>query len=312
MATLKELAQRPDRFTGGHRACAGCAAPIAVRQVMAALDPEIPVVTANATGCLEVTTTIYPFTAWKGSYIHCAFGNAAATLSGVESAYQSLKRQGKIPNRPIKFVAFGGDGGTYDIGFQSLSGAMERGHDLVYICYDNGAYANTGIQRSSATPRGASTTTSPAGKVIAGKPQPRKDLTAIMAAHNIPYVAQASVSHYMDLFRKVEKAFAVEGPAFINIMAPCRLTWGTPPEETVDIAREAVESCFWPLYEVVDGVWKLTYKPRQKTSFIDWMKRQARFRHLFKPEPKTEILEELQAEVDKRWEQLLARVETEN
>ncbi|MBO8125795.1 MAG: pyruvate ferredoxin oxidoreductase [Firmicutes bacterium] len=272
---------------------------------MAALDPEVPVVTANATGCLEVTTTIYPFTAWKGSYIHSAFENAAATISGVETAYKSLKKQGKIPDKPMKFVAFGGDGGTYDIGLQSLSGAMERGHDIVYICYDNNAYANTGIQRSSATPKGASTTTSPAGRVIPGKPQHRKDLTAIMAAHNIPYVAQASVSHHTDLMKKVEKAFNTTGPAFINVLSPCRLTWGTPPEETIDIARQAVNSCFWPLYEVEDGQWKLTYRPKEKTSYIDWLKRQTRFRHLFKPEPKQEVLEELQAEVDRRWKRLL-------
>lgn len=307
MANLKELAQRPERFVGGHRACAGCAAPIVVRQVMAALDPEVPVVTANATGCLEVTTTIYPFTAWKGSYIHSAFENAAATISGVETAYRSLKKQGKIADKPVKFVAFGGDGGTYDIGLQSLSGAMERGHDMVYICYDNNAYANTGIQRSSATPRGASTTTSPAGKVIPGKPQYRKDLTGIMVAHNIPYVAQASVSHHLDFMKKVEKAFNKPGPAFINVLSPCRLTWGTPPEETIDVARHAVESCFWPLYEVEDGQWRLTFKPREKASFTDWMKRQSRFKHLFKPTLQEELLQELQADVDKRWSSLAAR-----
>ena len=312
MATLKELAQRPERFTGGHRACAGCGAPVAVRQVLMALDPEVPVITACATGCLEVTTTIYPYTAWQGSFIHSAFENAAATISGVETAYLALNKQGKIADKPMKFVAFGGDGGTYDIGFQSLSGAMERGHDIVYICYDNNAYANTGIQRSSATPRGASTTTTPAGKMIPGKPQYRKDLTGIMAAHNIPYVAQASISHYMDLMRKVEKAFNTPGAAFINILSPCRLTWGTPPEETIDVARQAVDCCFWPLYEVENGNWRLTYQPRDRVSYSDWLKRQGRFKHLFKPEVKQELLQELQAEVDERWAKLQERCGSEN
>ncbi|MDP1808496.1 MAG: thiamine pyrophosphate-dependent enzyme, partial [Actinomycetota bacterium] len=171
MANLKELSQKEDYLTGGHRLCAGCGASIAVRQVLMASD--VPVVVGCATGCLEVSTTIYPYTAWKCSYIHNAFENVAATISGVESAYQSLKRQGKI-DKELKFVAFGGDGGTYDIGLQSLSGALERGHNFVYVCYDNGAYMNTGIQRSSATPIGAWTTTTPAGKR-----QIKKDLPAI-------------------------------------------------------------------------------------------------------------------------------------
>jgi pyruvate ferredoxin oxidoreductase beta subunit len=186
---LKELSKKEELLTGGHRLCAGCGAPIIIRQVLMAA--EVPVVAANATGCLEVSTTIYPYTAWRIPWIHTAFENAAATISGVESMYRALKKKGKI-DRKIKFIAFGGDGGTYDIGFQSLSGAMERGHDIVYICYDNGAYMNTGIQRSSATPLGANTTTSPAGRVIPGKVQPRKNLTKIMAAHGIPYVAHAT------------------------------------------------------------------------------------------------------------------------
>src|SRR5512141_1565006 len=178
---LKELSKKEDLLTGGHRMCAGCGAPIVVRQMLLAIDE--PVVIANATGCLEVATTIYPYTAWKTPWIHSAFENAAATISGVEAMYQSLVKQGKIEDKQVKFIAFGGDGGTYDIGFQSLSGAMERGHDMLYICYDNGAYMNTGIQRSSATPFGADTTTRPAGDVIPGKLRVRKNLTKIMAAH---------------------------------------------------------------------------------------------------------------------------------
>lgn len=303
MATLKELAAREDLLTGGHRACAGCAAPIIVRQVL--LAAEHPVVVGSATGCLEVTTTLFPYTAWKVPFIHNAFENSAATVSGVEAAYTSLKKQGKY-DKEVRFIAFGGDGGTYDIGLQSLSGAMERGHQMLYICYDNHAYMNTGIQRSSATPLGAHTTTSPAGKVIPGKKQYRKDLTAIMVAHNIPYVAQTSVSHWRDLTAKVQKALDTPGPSFINIISPCRLGWGFRPEDTIELAREAVETCFWPLYEVENGVYKLTYKPREKKPVVEWLKKQTRFRHLFKP-GNEELLAKVQEHVDAQWENLLKK-----
>ena len=305
MANLKQLATKEEPFSGGHRACAGCAAPIVTRMVLLAADN--PVVCGSATGCLEVTTSIFPFTSWQVPFIHSAFENSAANVSGVEAAYRSLKRQGKLPaDKEIKFIAFGGDGGTYDIGLQSLSGAMERGHDMLYVCYDNEAYMNTGIQRSSATPKGANATTSPAGRVIPGKEQFRKDLTGILAAHNIPYVAQASVSHWNDLATKVQKALAVNGPSFIAVLSPCRLGWGYNPEDTVGIAKEAVDSCFWPLYEVVKGEWKLTYKPKEKTSVLDWMKKQTRFKHLFRPGHEA-LLAELQANVDQEWAKLLKK-----
>jgi len=303
MANLKQLAAKEDLLTGGHRACAGCAAPIIVRQVL--LAAEHPVVVGSATGCLEVTTTLFPYTAWKVPFIHNAFENSAATVSGVEAAYQSLKRQGKY-DKEVRFIAFGGDGGTYDIGLQSLSGAMERGHQMLYICYDNHAYMNTGIQRSSATPLGAHTTTSPAGKVIPGKKQYRKDLTAIMVAHNIPYVAQTSVSHWRDLVTKVKKALDTPGPTFINVLSPCRLGWGFKPEDTIELAREAVENCFWPLYEVENGVYKLTYKPKEKKPVVEWLKKQTRFRHLFKP-GNEELLARVQENVDTEWEKLLSK-----
>jgi pyruvate ferredoxin oxidoreductase beta subunit len=262
MATIKEISKREDLLSGGHRLCAGCGASIAVRQVL--LAANAPVVVGSATGCLEVSTTPFPYTAWKTSFIHNAFENSAATVSGVEAAYNALKRKGKIPaDKEIKFVAFGGDGGTYDIGLQSLSGAMERGHNMVYVCYDNGAYMNTGIQRSGATPFGANTTTTPAGKVKPGKPQQRKDLTQIMVAHNVPYAAQASISHWKDLMDKAEKAFAVEGPAFLNILAPCPRGWRIGNDMTIDISKLAVQTGFWPLYEVVDGEWRLTNKPKE-------------------------------------------------
>jgi pyruvate ferredoxin oxidoreductase beta subunit len=177
---------------------------------------------------------------------------------------------------------------------------------MLYICYDNHAYMNTGIQRSSATPLGAHTTTSPAGKVIPGKKQYRKDLTAIMVAHNIPYVAQTSVSHWRDLTAKVQKALDTPGPSFINIISPCRLGWGFRPEDTIELAREAVETCFWPLYEVENGVYKLTYKPREKKPVVEWLKKQTRFRHLFKP-GNEELLAKVQEHVDAQWENLLKK-----
>mgnify|MGYP000927399797 CR=1 FL=1 len=302
MANLKELSSVPEVLASGHRMCAGCGAPIVVRQVLR--GAKAPVVVANATGCLEVSTTIYPYTSWNSPFIHTAFECAAASLSGVEAAYNSLKRQGKITEE-IKFVAFGGDGGTYDIGLQSLSGAVERGHNMVYVCYDNGAYMNTGIQRSSATPKGAETTTTPVGKTQPGKTERRKDLTKIMIAHDIPYVAQVAPSHWNDLYKKSEKAFSVEGPAFINALAPCPRGWRYDAEDTIEMCRLAVDTCFWPLYEAEYGKITVTYKPRNKKPVTEFLKAQGRFRHLFSPDNE-HILEEIQAEVDRQWEELLA------
>ncbi|HDS08586.1 MAG TPA: pyruvate ferredoxin oxidoreductase [Firmicutes bacterium] len=305
MANLKEIAKKvPERLTGGHRLCPGCGAAIAARQIL--MGTEDPVVIANATGCLEVATTIYPYTAWNTPWIHNAFENAAATISGVEAAYQSFKRQGKIPkDKKIKFLAFGGDGGTYDIGLQSLSGALERGHDFVYVCYDNEGYMNTGIQRSSATPKGAHTTTSPCGEESFGKKQQRKDLAMIIAAHGIPYVAQASVGNYHDLIGKAKKAFDTEGPAFINVFAPCQRGWGHKPEATLDMGKMAVETCFWPLFEVIDGkIWKITYKPKEKLPIEEFLKIQARFKHL-KEDKNKAVIAEIQKDIDEKWEFLL-------
>ena len=202
---LKEIvANKSSRFTSGHRMCAGCGAPPAARMILNALKDDDHAVVSCATGCMEVSTFIYPYTSWTDSFIHSAFENAASTLSGVEAAYKAMKRQHKLPEgKDTKFIAFGGDGGTYDIGIQALSGAMERGHDMVYVCYDNGAYMNTGIQRSSATPKFADTSTSPAGTVIPGKLQPRKDLAKIMVAHHLPYVAQTiGINNFKDLYEK--------------------------------------------------------------------------------------------------------------
>ena len=303
---FKEEMNKPERLTGGHRLCAGCGAGVAVRGVLRALKVEDKAVIANATGCLEVSTFMYPYTAWKDSFIHSAFENAGATLSGVEGAYNALKRRGKIDDT-YKFIAFGGDGGTYDIGFQSLSGAMERGHDMVYVCYDNGAYMNTGIQRSSATPRYADTTTSPIGKDSNGKVQSRKDLTAIIADHNIPYVAQTTfLGNMKDLHEKSEKAIYTEGAAFLNVLAPCPRGWRYSTEKLMEMCKLAVETCYWPMFEVINGEWKLSYRPKNKLPITEFIKDQGRFAHLFKPGNEY-LIEEMQNEVDRRWEALLKR-----
>ena len=303
---LKELAGKPERLAPGHRFCAGCAEPIIIRQILHAI--EEPVVLSMATGCAEVATTMYPTTAYNVPWIHNAFENASTTISGAESMYRSLVRQGKIPDREIRFIAFGGDGATYDIGLQFISGAFERGHRFMYVCLNNEAYMNTGIQRSSATPHGAHTTTSPAGTVIPGKLQYRKPLTDIIAAHRIPYVAQTAPSRWRDLMQKARKASAVDGPSFLNVLASCNRGWRHGTDTAIEITKLAVETCYWPLFEVEYGVWKLNYKPREKKPVEEWLKTQGRFRHLFQPKFRY-VIDELQARVDEEWELLLKRCE---
>jgi len=302
---LKEVVNNKIRFTSGHRMCAGCGAPPAIRTILRAVKPEDEVIVTSATGCLEVSSCIYPYTSWKDcSFIHSAFENSAATCSGVEAAYNALKRKGKVVKN-TKFIAFGGDGGTYDIGLQSLSGAMERGHDMVYVCYDNGAYMNTGTQRSSATPQYADATTSPVGDEVKGKAQPIKDLTEIMVKHNIPYVAQtAMIGNFKDIYEKAEKAIYTKGPAFINVLAPCPRGWGYDPSDLIGIEKLAVDSCFWPLYEVVNGVYKITYKPAKKIPVEEFFRPQKRFKHLFEPGNEW-MLNKLQDWVDNKWNYLL-------
>lgn len=302
---LSDLTHKEELLTGGHRLCAGCGAPIAVRQVLHAVPENTQVVTCCPTGCLEVSTTIYPYSSWRTAYIHSAFENAAATISGVEAAYRALKKKGKI-SEDFRFVVFGGDGGTYDIGLQALSGMLERGHRVVYVCYNNEAYMNTGIQRSGATQLGTWTTTSPFGERSAGKAQNRKDLTAIAAAHNIPYVAQAAIHSWRDTVNKARKAFQADGSALLNILAPCHRGWRYPMEETVEISRLATETCIWPLYEVENGKWRLTHKVRQKRPLREYLEKQGRYSHLFRPENEAS-LEQLQAFTDRQWEQLLLR-----
>jgi pyruvate ferredoxin oxidoreductase beta subunit len=305
--TLKKMSAEPELLAGGHRSCAGCTAPAILRQALLVAGPDT--VVTFATSCMEVTTTIYPYSSWRVPYVHCAFENCAATASGVEAAYRALQRRGRIPaDKKLNFIAFGGDGGTYDIGFQSLSGAMERGHDMLYICYDNNAYMNTGVQRSSATPRGAATNTSPGGKVIAGKQQSRKDLTACMIAHGIPYIAQASVSRPDDFMKKVARGLEVEGPAFINILQPCHRGWRCQQEDSVEMARVAVESRWWPLFEVDDGQWKVNYKPKSLLPVADWFKLQGRFKHMLKDDTEG-IVAWHQDRVEQKWFELLEKEE---
>ena len=311
---LKQImAEKPARFTAGHRMCAGCAAPIVGRTVLRALKNEDLAVISCATGCMEVSTFIYPYSSWTDSFIHTAFECAAANLAGAEAAYKAMKRTGKLPNdEHTKFIAFGGDGGTYDIGLQSLSGAMERGHDMVYVCYDNGAYMNTGIQRSSATPRFADTTTSPAGSKIPGKMQSRKDLAQVMAGHHLPYVAQtAPLGNFKDLYEKSEKAIYTEGACFLNVLAPCPRGWGYATEDLMQIIKLAVETCYWPLYEIENGKYTINYKPKNKLPIEEFLKPQKRFKHMFKPGNEW-MIEEFQKEVDARWNELLVLEEATN
>ena len=305
---IKDLTQLPTKLTSGHRLCAGCAESIIARQVLMATDK--PIVAANATGGFEVSTTIFPYSAWNIPWVHTAFANGAATGAGVEAAYQALKRRGKV-KEDMRFVTFGGDGGTYDIGFQALSGMAERGQQLMYVCFNNEAYMNTGIQRSGATGFGASTTTSPAGTVQQGKTEYPKDLTMIMAAHDIPYVAQVSPHNWRDLISKCEKGFECGGPAFINAVSPCPRGWRFASDETINMAKLSVETCVWPLYEVVNGKYALTAESlkiangvQEKKPVEEWFKAQGRYKHMLKPE-NADLVKQVQEEIDRKWDRLL-------
>ena len=269
------------------------------------------VVVVSATGCLEVATTRYPTTAWNVPWLHVAFENAAATASGIESAYRALRRRGGLPqDEPLTFVVFAGDGGTYDIGLQALSGALERGHRFVFVCYDNQAYMNTGVQRSGATPFGASTTTSPAGLESFGKAQQRKDMTAIAVAHHIPYVAQAAAVHWHDLSRKAERAAKADGPAFLNVLTDCPLGWGHEPRES--LARAAAPRSRRASGRSTRSSTANTgsrYEPKDELPIEEWLRGQTRFAHLLRPESK-EIVAAIQQRVDADWAALVARCDT--
>lgn len=298
----KELTKK---LSSGHATCAGCGIPAIVRTVLGAT--EEPVIISNATGCLEVTTTIYPNTAWKVPYIHSAFGNAAATAAGIDAAQRALEKSGRIKKK-AKIIAFGGDGGTYDIGLQALSGALERGHDFLYVCYDNEGYMNTGGQRSGATPYGASSETAPVGKESFGKTQQRKDLMEIVNAHHVKYLAQANVAYLADLKKKAEKALNTPGPSFLLVLQPCTNQWKFPTSEYVAIGKLATETNFWPLYEIEDGKYTINYTPKDRKPIEEFLKTQGRFKHLLKPQNK-EVVENMQKEVDEGWEGLRKKAE---
>ena len=311
MSRLKMLAQNENGtppLRGGHALCQGCGAPMVVRTIVNSIDT--PVVIVSATGCLEVATSRFPTTAWNVPWLHVAFENAAAVVSGVETAYRALTKRNALPqDEAVTFIVLAGDGGTYDIGMQSLSGALERGHRFIFVCYDNEAYMNTGVQRSGATPFGASTTTSGVGAAALGKAQQRKDMTAIAVAHHVPYVAQAAASHWQDLSEKAERAARAGGPAFLNVLTNCPLGWGHEPRLAPRLLDAAVDSCFWPLYEVVDGRYRLTYTPKTKVPVDEWLRPQARFAHLFTLDG-AELRAEVQRRVDDEWEAVLARCAT--
>lgn len=307
MSRIQEMARNAGQtppLQGGHSLCQGCGIPIVVRSVLTSIDT--PVVVVSATGCLEVSTTRFPSSAWNVPWMHVAFENAAAVASGIESAHRALVRRGRLPDEPVTFVVFAGDGGTYDIGLQALSGALERGHRFLYVCYDNQAYMNTGIQRSSATPRFASTSTTPTGADSRGKTQERKDITAIAAAHHVAYVAQAAGCHWHDLSEKVRRATAIDGASFINVLTDCPLGWRHEARMGARISHLAVETRFWPLYEVVDGRYRLTYEPREHVPVIEWLRPQGRFAHLLAPECAADV-QEIQDQIEADWHALVAR-----
>jgi pyruvate ferredoxin oxidoreductase beta subunit len=257
----------------------GCGEALAVRLVCKALGRNV--IIANATGCMEIVSSQLPSTSWEVPWIHTLFENTAAVASGIEAGIKVLSRKGKY-TRKTKVVAMGGDGGTADIGFQALSGALERGHNFIYVCFDNEAYMNTGIQRSSATPFGASTTTSPAGKHSIGQTSWKKNMPAIAAAHDIPYVATACHSYPFDLMAKITKAMAVEGPSYIHVLSVCPTGWRLAPELAIRAGRLAVQTGIFPLYEIEKGKYTLNFDFPQLRPIEDYFKLQGRFRHLTK------------------------------
>jgi pyruvate ferredoxin oxidoreductase beta subunit len=272
------LIDKNEYMTSGHRACQGCAEALAVRLVLKALGRET--IVAMSTGCMEIISSPLPLTSWKLPWIHNAFENSSAVISGCEAGMKAMMRKGKLPAKKISFVAMGGDGATADIGMGPLSGALERGHDMIYVCYDNEAYMNTGIQRSSATPYGASTTTSPEGKVSIGQKTIKKNMPRIAVAHRIPYVATACPSYPFDLMEKVRRAAEMPGPAYLHILSVCPTGWRIPPNEAIRYGRLAIDSCMFPLYEVVNGKYRLTYRPDPAIPVREYLSGQGRYRHL--------------------------------
>jgi len=291
--SLDNLRANQPRFSGltsGHRACLGCGQALAARLVLEAAGPDVMI--ANATGCLEIFTTPWPESAWRVPWLHSLFENTGAVAAGMEAA---LKAQGKS----TRVLAFGGDGGTFDIGFQALSGMLERGHEVLYVCFDNEAYMNTGIQRSSSTPHAAATTTSPAGRARMGKRHLKKDILSIIAAHHIPYAATASVAYPADVRKKVRRALALPGPSFLLVHSPCPLGWGHEGALSIEVARLAVETGLFPLVELERGSVVGVLPLREPKPVTEYLKLQGRFAHLFADDPRArEELAHLQALAD--------------
>ena len=311
--TTKEIAEKPDLFLSGHRGCAGCAPATVLRLVMKATRG--PTIVTEATGCMEVASSIYPYTSWALPWLHTAFETAAANASGIDAALKVMRKKGRVKDEHVDVIALAGDGGTYDIGLQALSGAVERGHDFLFVLYDNEGYMNTGIQRSGGTPKGAATTTTPAGKVIPGKVEPKKPIAEIMLAHEMQYVATASAYYWRDLLTKVRKGLEVEGPAFLHVLAPCPRGWRSDPAKSMEYAKLAVESCVFPVWEAVNGKRQLStpskliaLAPQKKKPVSEYLTGQGRFRHLFTPQNQ-KLLDEMQRMTDERWEQLLKKCE---
>ncbi len=288
--------ERTNSLNSGHRACQGCGealgARYAIDAAMAATNRQL--IAANATGCLEVFSTPYPETSWQIPWIHSLFGNAAAVGTGIAAA---LRAQGR---HDVRVVAQGGDGGTTDIGFGCLSGMFERNDDVLYLCYDNEAYMNTGVQRSSATPPAARTnTTMPVGESTGARFGQGKNLPLIAMAHEIPYVATATVAELRDLEAKVRRAMEFRGARYIHVLVPCPLGWGHPSSETIRMARLAKETGLFPVFSAENGEVKSVSKIRRQLPVEDYLKPQTRFAHLFKPPGHPELIERIQALADR-------------
>jgi pyruvate ferredoxin oxidoreductase beta subunit len=302
---VARLLPTEDYVVPGHRACQGCGEVLAMRLVHKALGRNT--VVASATGCMEIISSSYPDTAWAIPWLHVAFENSAAVASGIEAGYKVLQRKGRMKPGRVNVVGMGGDGGTADIGLQALSGALERGHDFLYVCYDNEAYMNTGIQRSSSTPYGASTTTSPAGKVSIGQQTRKKNLMEICVAHAIPYAATANPSYPIDLVDKVNKAASIRGPKYLHIYSGCPTGWRSAPNTTIQQGRLATQTGVFPLYEVEQGRYRITMPTPERLPVEKYLETQGRFRHLFKAEADADgltPLQRIQKDVDELYAQL--------
>ncbi len=294
MKEIKTIKDVPEEefIVGGSAACQGCGGVLGLKLTLKALGKNTIIV--NASGCMTLLP-VYPYTPFKVPWIHVAIENGGAVASGISHALK-MKRK-----KNVNVVVYAGDGATYDIGLQSLSGALERGDDFIYVCYNNQSFGNTGVQRSSATPYGAYTTTTPPGKKSrVGNPRDRKPLTKIVAAHDIPYVATATVGYPIDYIRKLQKAAKIKGPKFIDLLTPCQPGWGFETYNTIKTSKLAVGTGFWPLYEMENGKFRLTINPGKLKPIEDYLKTQVRFKHL---EKKDIML--MEQKVRKRWRKLL-------